>query len=85
MCGEDNYYNDFGYARVLDGYDAATFTDGGFAFDKIGNYDSGVRNWWNCGVRTNTLFGGSSKVEFDLETVGQQTSFGVLRIYIKRV
>lgn len=84
MCGKDNYYNDFGYARVLDGYDAATFTDGGFAFDKIGNYDSGVRNWWNCGVRTNTLFGGSSKVEFDLETVGQQTSFGVLRIYIKK-
>lgn len=84
MCGEDTYYSDFGYARVLEGYDAATFTENGFAFDKLGNYDGAIRNWWNCGVRTNTLIGGSSKVEFDLENIGQQNGFGVLRIYIKK-
>lgn len=76
LCGEDTYYNDFGYGRVLDGYNAATFTDGGFAFDKIGDFGASQRNWWNCAVKTNTYIGGNSKVEFDLETVGQQTSFG---------
>ena len=84
LCGEDTYYNDFGYGRVLDGYNAATFTDGGFAFDKIGDFGASQRNWWNCAVKTNTYIGGNSKVEFDLETVGQQTSFGTLRIYIKK-
>lgn len=84
LCGEDTYYNDFGYGRVLDGYNAATFTDGGFAFDKIGDFGVSQRNWWSCAVKTNTYIGGNSKVEFDLETVGQQTSFGTLRIYIKK-
>lgn len=84
LVGEDNYYKDFGYARVLDGYEAATFTEDGFAFDKIKNFDSSKRNWWNCAVKTNNYFGGNSKVEFDLETVGDQTDFGVLRIYLKK-
>ena len=84
LCGEDTYYNDFGYGRVLEGYNAATFTDGGFAFDKIGDFGASQRNWWNCAVKANTYIGGNSTVEFDLETVGQQTSFGTLRIYIKK-
>ena len=84
LCGEDTYYSDFGYGRVLNNYNAATFTKDGFAFDKIDGFDSSVKSWWNCAVKTNTYFGGNSKVEFDLETVGTQTSFGVLRIYIKK-
>lgn len=84
LCGEDTYYSDFGYGRVLEGYDAATFTADGFAFDKLTEFDSEKRSWWNCAVRTNTYFGGNSKVEFDLETVGRQTSFGNLRIYLKK-
>ena len=84
LCGEDTYYSDFGFGRVLDGYNAATFTSDGFAFDKLTEFDSSKRSWWNCAVKTNTYLGGNSEVEFDLETVGKQTSFGTLRIYIKK-
>lgn len=84
LCGDDTYYSDFGYGRVLNGYEAATFSKDGFAFDKLGDFDSSVKNWWNCAVKTNTYFGGNSNVEFDLETVGEQTSFGTLRVYVKK-
>lgn len=75
-------FNDFGYARVLNNKKIATFTQDSFAFDKLSDYSS--VNWWDCAARSNVVFGGKTRVEFDLETLKVPAEDSSINIWIKK-
>lgn len=80
--GLTNKTSDFAYGRVLSNRKAVTFSENGFAFDKLSNYKT--YNWWDCAVKSNVLFGGKTRIEFDYETTKAATDNGTVRIWIKK-
>ena len=75
-------FNDFGYARVLNGHDTVDFTRDSFAFVKGPNFSD---VWWEVGVKSNVYFAGKSKVEFDFEITDTTNGSGTARIFTKRL
>lgn len=76
------YYQDFGYARVLDGHDTVTFTENSFEFKKTENFSN---RWWDVAVKANVAFAGKSKVEFDYELTNAPNGAGTVRMYVKQL